>query len=157
MDKLPPELLLQISDHLDFYDQNHLKYINKINYETIEIKQYMPSLLICRNPEIGITHDCYPEYFIDIYNFRKWYNNIVLYYPDDRYDNEYLIFVLVSNKPVRKEKKIDYDFYIRIKKDGTISTLFGRKTTISEIISECIKITNIKLTMDNCLTSTYYK
>lgn len=154
MDKLPPELLLRISDHLEFYDQIHLKCINKLNYETIEIKQFMPYLLICGDGDVGITNDCYPECFIEIKYFKEWCNKMSSYWQKEDYNNYYLIFVLVGNRPVRINKYNDIG--LTICRNGTLSMKYQESHTFVQIINKILEITNLKLTMPNYIIHEKY-
>ena len=154
MDKLPPELLLHISDHLEFYDQMHLKCVNKLNYETVEIKQFLPYLLICRDGEVGITNDCYPECFIEIKYFKEWCNKMSYCWQKECYNNQYILFVLVGNKPVRIDK--NWDIKLDLRSDGTLSMKYNEQHTFVQIINKILEITNLKLTMPNSIIHEIY-
>lgn len=155
MDKLPPEILLQISDHLEFYDQMHLKCINKMNYETVEIKQFMPYLLICRDAEVGITNDCYPECFIEMKYLKEWCDKISSYWQNEGYNEQYLICVLVGNKPIRINKY--YDIMLSVNRNGSLSMKYNERHTICQIISKILEITNLKLTMPDYIIPEKYQ
>ncbi|ARF12285.1 hypothetical protein Klosneuvirus_4_100 [Klosneuvirus KNV1] len=110
MDNLPIELLQEINDQLDFFDQINFKSIGKWFHDNILIKQVIPYILIRKHIGHGTMDIIYYvkldklSQIIERYS-QEWINN------HDFHD----ISILIPNKPSDDHvSKCVSDFVLRI-------------------------------------------
>jgi len=145
MDNLPIELLQEINDQLDFFDQIKFKGISKWFHDNIRIKQVIPYILIRKHVGHGAMDI---TYYVKLDKLAK----II-----ERYSQEWIsnndfhdICILIPNKPSEDHvSKCVSDFILTIHNNQlyTGNNPFNLRITIIK----CLEVANRILTLDNVI------
>lgn len=135
MDNLPIELVLHINKYLGFLDQVCLKSISVGFYDLIQVKQFIPNILIRSYSYSGGHME--PEYMIPLNTFYSVINKLrqqQRQLPNTNYD----CIVIVPNKPINMTKvNTSDDFSFRI--DGNMIYYGIKPSTYRTFITKCIE------------------
>lgn len=106
MDNVPIELLQDINDQLEFFDQIKFKSISKWFYDKITIKQYIPNILVRRRITCNEYHSLY---YINLKELHHIYKKYIKQLTEEYHD----IIVLIPNKQLNspiffQESRHDY-------------------------------------------------
>ncbi|ARF12287.1 hypothetical protein Klosneuvirus_4_102 [Klosneuvirus KNV1] len=144
MDNLPIELIQVINDNLDFFDQLKFKSICQLYHKNINIKQYIPQILIDIHP---MFEESETRYFIPL---NKFYS-LTQKYPDiikSTHNTTYSIHIMIPYKRA-KYPSIDLvggSMYFDRDIDDDTYTAPAIDFNMKTFIKECLDITNLLLT-----------